>query len=113
MLVPPQFYNGEIVVDLDDTIFHIEAEKILELYRQGLYNFLFENGNSKSGDDTGLGSAVSLDRRIRDLKKDRLKKMGYTIQSVSILVTFFLIYSAFKEIIQRIRLGGKGRIAQE
>ncbi|EUD68108.1 hypothetical protein C922_01720 [Plasmodium inui San Antonio 1] len=113
MLVPPQFYNGEIVIDLDDTIFDIEAERILHLYRQSLYDFLFENGNAKSRNNTGLGNAISLDRRIRDLKKDRLKKMGYTILSVSILVSCFLLYSAFKEIVQYIRLVGKGLIAQK
>ncbi|GAW80349.1 hypothetical protein, conserved [Plasmodium gonderi] len=105
MLVPPQFYNGEIEVDLDDTIFNIETEKILGLYKQGIYDFLFYNGNFKNNKDNNLVNAVNIDRRIKDLKKDRLKKMGHTVQSVSIFVTFFLIYSAFKEIMHSIKVG--------
>ncbi|SBS82282.1 conserved Plasmodium protein, unknown function [Plasmodium ovale] len=102
MLVPPQFYNGEIEVDLDSTIFQIETQRILDLYKETIYNYLF-NGDSKNGKEDNLTNAINVDKKIRDLKKDRLIKKGYTFQSVSLLVTFSIIYFTFKGIVEHIK----------
>ncbi|KAI4839517.1 hypothetical protein MKS88_002071 [Plasmodium brasilianum] len=102
MLVPPQFYNGEIVVDLDNTIFKLEAEKVIELYKKSIYNYLFNSGYSKN-DEATVVSAINVDKRIRDLKKERLKNMGYNVQFISILLTFSIIYFACKGIIEHFK----------
>ncbi|SOV76541.1 conserved Plasmodium protein, unknown function [Plasmodium sp. gorilla clade G3] len=102
MLVPPEFYNGEIELDLDNAVFKVETEKILEMYKNNILNDIFNNDYFKN--DKNLINARKLDNKFKELKKDRLIKKGYTLQSVTLMLTISLLYFTFKGLMEHFKL---------
>ncbi|KYO00265.1 hypothetical protein PGSY75_0928600 [Plasmodium gaboni] len=102
MLVPPEFYNGEIELDLDNAVFEVETEKILDMYKKNILNDIFDNDYFKN--DKNLIKAIKLDKKFKELKKDRLIKKGYTLQSLTVMLTISIIYFTCKGIMDHFTL---------
>ncbi|KOB62490.1 hypothetical protein PFHG_04206 [Plasmodium falciparum HB3] len=101
MLVPPEFYNGEIELDLDNAVFKVESEKILDMYKKNILNDLFDNEYFKN--DKNLINARKLDNKFKELKKDRLIKKGYTLQSLTIMLTISVLYFTCKGLMEHFK----------
>ncbi|VWU51372.1 conserved protein, unknown function [Hepatocystis sp. ex Piliocolobus tephrosceles] len=95
MKVPEQFYNGEIQIDLESDIFENKAEQILEFWRKKLSD---DSIVLKYKNEQNVESALNVDKKIYNMKREQLKNAGYTFKNVTILILFSLIYFAIKGI---------------
>ncbi|CRG96833.1 conserved Plasmodium protein, unknown function [Plasmodium gallinaceum] len=109
-MIAPEFFNGEIVLDLDSTIFKIQSEKIINFYEQTVYNYLYNDDNTKNDEKANITTAYRVDEKIKKLKKERNKKKGLSFQTLSLLVTFSFIYFSCKGIIDHFKLNGNQNI---